>query len=61
MDPIDLPSGIRALGPDAVARLQTLVGQAEQRQADEAEAALQTALQLVPWPVRGIVRKVLLG
>ncbi len=58
---MQLPPGIQALGPEAVARLQTLVEQAERRQADEAEAALQTALQLVPWPVRGVVRKVLLG
>lgn len=61
MTPLEVPPGIAALGPEAVARLQALVAQAEQRQADEAEASLQTALQVVPWPVRGIVRKVLLG
>ena len=61
MNAIEIPAGIQALGPDAVERLQALLVRAEQQQAAEAEAALQTALKIVPRPVRGIVRKVLIG
>ena len=56
-----IPEGIRALGPEATARITALVAAAEERQAAEADAALDTALKIVPRPVRGIVRKVLLG
>lgn len=60
-DDAPIPPGIRALGPEAVERLQTLLAQAEQRQAEEADAALDTALGIVPRPLRGVVRKVLVG
>lgn len=61
MNDIDVPAGIQALGPEAVARVQRLVREAEARQEAEAAAALDTALDIVPWPVRGVVRKVLIG
>ncbi|WP_354697717.1 hypothetical protein DSM112329_03356 [Paraconexibacter sp. AEG42_29] len=61
MDTEELPAGITALGPDTVARVRALVAAAEQRQAEEADAALDTALGIVPRPLRGVVRKVLLG
>ena len=52
------PPEITALGPDAVARLETLVRGAEQRQLNELAAALEHALRIVPRPVRPIIRKV---
>ena len=56
-----LPAGITALGPEITARVEALVRDAEQRQAEEAEHALDRAMRIVPRPLRGIVRKVLLG
>ncbi len=56
-----LPAGIAALGPEANARVQQLVRAAERRQVQEAARALDEALGLVPRPLRGVVRKVLVG
>ncbi len=56
-----IPDGIRALGPDVTERVQRLVLDAERRQEAEAAAAVETALGIVPWPLRGIVKRVLLG
>jgi hypothetical protein len=52
---------LREVDPDAAARLEALVRAAEARQEAEAAAAADEALRLVPRPVRGLVRKVLLG
>ncbi len=52
------PPAIAALGPDALARLETLLRAAERRQLDELAAALEHALRIVPRPVRPIIRKV---
>ncbi len=59
--PLDIPEGIRALGPEATARVQALVLAAEQAQEAEAAEALDKALRAVPRPLRGVVKKVLLG
>lgn len=56
-----LPAGITDLGPEITERVQALVADAERRQVAEADAAMEHALQIVPRPLRGIVRKVLLG
>jgi hypothetical protein len=61
MNPPQIPAGITALGPDVTARVQALVADAETRQVAEADAALDSALRIVPRPLRGVVRKVLLG
>lgn len=56
-----IPAGIKALGPEAAQRVREIVRDAEERQAAEAERAIAAALKLVPWPLRVITRKVLLG
>jgi hypothetical protein len=50
-----------SLDPEAAARLEQLVTEAERRQDRELAAALKRTLRLVPWPLRGLARKVLLG
>lgn len=55
------PPGIAALGPEASATVQRLVADAERRQSDEVGAALADGLRVVPRPLRGIARKVLVG
>lgn len=56
-----IPAGITALGPEITAKAQALVATAERRQAAEADAALNEALEIVPRPLRRVVRKVLFG
>jgi hypothetical protein len=60
-EPLAVPEGIAALGPDVPARVQSLVRDAEARQERELAEALDTSLRIVPRPLRGLVRKVLLG
>lgn len=57
----DLPAAIVALGPDVSGRVQHLVRDAERRQVEEADRALDKALGMVPRPFRGVVKKVLVG
>jgi hypothetical protein len=52
-----VPDGIAALGPDAVATVQTLVQDAERAQARELRASLDRTLSIVPRPLRGVVKK----
>lgn len=54
-----VPAAIRELGPEAVARLEALVSAAEREQVAESERSLETALRIVPRPLRGVVKKVL--
>lgn len=60
-DPLALPDAIVALGPDVAQDVQRLVAQAERRQDAELVAALEKGLAAVPWPLRGLARKVLVG
>ena len=55
------PREIAALPPDALRDLSTAVRHARERQADELLAALEKALKLAPRPLRGPLRKVLIG
>ena len=55
------PAEVAALPPDALRDLSTAVRQARERQADELVAALEKALALAPRPLRGVLRKVLVG
>lgn len=59
--PLELPDGIVALGPDAEATVAALVVAAERRQAAEVETALVEGLRVIPRPLRGVARKVLVG
>jgi hypothetical protein len=55
---MELPEGIKALGPDAQERVEALVADARRRQADQLRRALENTLRIVPRPLRGVVRKV---
>ena len=56
---IELPPGVKALGPEAEARVQELARDAQRRQAEELQRALEHTLRIVPKPLRNVVRKVL--
>jgi hypothetical protein len=55
------PSGIAALPDETLADLAGLVRDARRKQAEQLNAAFEATLKHVPFPVRGIVRKVLIG
>jgi hypothetical protein len=55
------PESISALNGPARAELVAVLRESRQRQQRGLEDAFATALRHVPFPVRGIVKKVLLG
>lgn len=55
------PASIRALPEETLARLAEQIGTAKKQQAKDMEASVQKAIAGVPFAVRGIVRKALLG
>ena len=55
------PAGVAALDPDARTALADLLGDARLRQAAALEAAFTETVRHVPFPVRGLARRVLLG
>jgi hypothetical protein len=57
----DPPASVTALSPDAQAELADILREAKQRQAQSMEDAFVATLKHVPFPVRGIVKKVLIG
>jgi hypothetical protein len=57
----DPPASVRALPADARAELADLLRDARRRQARTLEDAFVATLKHVPFPVRGIVKKVLMG
>jgi hypothetical protein len=57
----DPPASVRALPADARAELADILGAAKQQQERTLEEAFGATLKHVPFPVRGIVKKVLLG
>ena len=57
----DPPASVLALEPDARAALTAVLADAQQRQARALEEALAATMRHVPFPVRGIVKKVLFG
>lgn len=57
----DPPASVRALAPAARADLADLLREAKRRQARTLEEAFVATLKHVPFPVRGIVKKVLIG
>ena len=56
---MEVPDGIRALGPDAVRRVEELVEEARRQQLRELGQALEDSMRVIPRPLRGAVRKVL--
>jgi hypothetical protein len=57
----DPPASVTALSPDARAELADILREAKQCQAQSMEDAFVATLKHVPFPVRGIVKKVLIG
>jgi hypothetical protein len=57
----DPPATVLALSAEARAELAELVRDSRRRQTRSLEEAFTAALKHVPFPVRGIVKKVLLG
>jgi hypothetical protein len=55
------PESVRALDAAARASLLAVLRESRERQNRALEDAFATALRHVPFPVRGIVKKVLLG
>lgn len=55
------PAGIAELPDETLADLAGLVRDARHRQAAALREAFEATLRHVPFPVRGIVRKVLVG
>lgn len=59
--PGSLPPSVTALPEDLRERLAQQVGVAQRHQARVVENAVRDAVKGVPLPVRGIIRKALLG
>jgi hypothetical protein len=57
----DPPASVTALSADARAELADILRDAKRRQAQSMEDAFAATLKHVPFPVRGIVKKVLIG
>lgn len=57
----DVAAVLADVAPAAQLRLLGQIEAAQARQADLIEAAVQTAVKGVPLPVRGIVKKALIG
>jgi hypothetical protein len=55
------PATIGALPAETLARLTEQIAVAKERQQAEMEASVQTAIAGVPFAVRGIVKKAVLG
>jgi hypothetical protein len=55
------PAAVLALPQDARAELADVIEDARRRQEKSLEEAFTATLKHVPFPVRGIVKKVLLG
>lgn len=56
-----LPDGLNALSDDELTDLAAALGEARREQSCAVDAAIDDALGHVPWVMRGVVRKVLIG
>lgn len=55
------PDGVAALSAQDQARLVRLIAEARKKQAADLEEAFAATLKHVPFPVRGLAKKMLLG
>lgn len=55
------PATVGALPPEVLSRLAGQIEDASRRQAEAMEAGVRKALKGAPLPLRGIIRKALLG
>jgi hypothetical protein len=58
---VEPSAAVSALPPEVVARLAGQIDDARRRQAAAMESGVKKALKGVPLPLRGVVRKALLG
>lgn len=56
-DQFVIPAAIKRLGPDVTEQVTALMRDAERRQFKEGAEAAETALGIVPRPLRPLVRK----
>lgn len=56
-----LPDGVGALSDDELADLAAALADADREQARALDGAIDHTLRFLPWPLNGIVRKVLIG
>lgn len=56
-----LPLGIEALDESARLELAEVIGAARRKQAADLEAAFHATLKHIPFPLRGVVKKALIG
>ncbi len=56
-----LPAGVAALTDAELDDLADIVAEAQEAQAVALDAAIGHTLRFLPWPLSGIVRKVLIG
>lgn len=55
------PPGIAALPAADQAQLAAVIGSARRRQARDLEASFHATLKHIPFPLRGVIKKVLVG
>jgi hypothetical protein len=56
-----LPDGLDALSDEQLEDLATALADADREQARALDGAIDHTLRFLPWPLNGIVRKVLIG
>ena len=56
-----LPDGLSALSAAECEDLARALAEADRRQALELDRAIDHTLRFLPWPLNGVVRKILLG
>ncbi len=56
-----LPEGLSALSADDCKDLAAALVDAEHEQTRELDRAIDHTLRFLPWPLNGIVRKILIG
>ncbi len=56
-----LPDGLSALSAAECEDLAAALAGADRRQARELDRAIDHTLRFLPWPLNGVVRKILLG
>jgi hypothetical protein len=56
-----LPKGLRALSDDELRDLADALAEAHAQQSQALDGAIDHTLRFLPWPLSGIVRRVLIG
>lgn len=55
------PAGVTALPDDARSQLVAVIEHARRKQAEDLQASFHATLKHIPFPLRGVVKKALLG